>query len=210
MIRSRLRTHRGITILEITLLLTVTTALVGALTPAVAAFIQDARIATATAYMAQLKTAILASLSDIGFPEFKVDDTPTCNASATDGCGGTAVTSTGMCCTTRTKSWVRPVDADSDASTIYTFVDFFDRHLVLDAPGNNTGNAYVTSWQGAYLNAPIDPDPWGNRYMFSAENLNLFPGTADLLSAGPDEAVDTTWDLATTTAGADDLVLFVQ
>jgi hypothetical protein len=221
--RFALRSTSGITILEITILLTVTMALVGALAPAVSAFLRDARIATATAYMAQMKTAILDCLDDISFPEFKVDgdgkggddrvrllvsdgDIPqVCNVSVTDGCGVPTPPST-----TPEKSWLRPVQPDSDGSTTFTFIDFLDRHLVLDAPGNNTANAYVTTWRGSYINAPIDPDPWGNRYMFSAQNLLLFPQTANLLSAGPDEAIDTTWDLAATTAGADDLVLFVN
>lgn len=218
----------GLTLIEVTLMLVATTAIVAALSRPMAAVLQDVRVAAATTYMTQLRDAILNCLDDIGFPEFKVDgdgkgkgddrllmlvsdgDIPSCNAAATDGCGGVAETSTGMCCTTRTKSWVRPVDADSDGATSFTFVDFFDRHLILDAPGNSTANAYVTAWRGAYMNTPISADPWGNRYMFSAENLNLFPGTANVLSAGPDEQVDTTWDTAVTTAGADDLVTFVQ
>lgn len=212
----RLRSASGLTLLEITLMLTMILAIVGALAPSLGAVVRSARVTRATEDMADLKTAILACLSDISFPEFKVDgdgkgkgdgvdmlvgdgDIPSeCGASATDGCGAAA------------KSWIRVVEPDSDGSTIFTFVDFMDRHLILDAPGNNTANSYVTSWRGAYVNGPIDPDPWGNRYALSAGNLNLFPETANLLSAGPDEKIDTTWDQAVTTAGADDLVLLVQ
>jgi hypothetical protein len=212
----RVRSASGLTLLEVTLMLTMTLAIVAALAPSVGAVVQSARTTRATDDMADLKTAILACISDIGFPEFKVDgdgkgggdtvdllvsdgDTPTaCGASAVDGCGAGA------------KSWIRAVQPDSNGTSTFTFVDFMARHLIDDAPGNNTANAYVTAWKGAYVNGPIDSDPWGNRYALSAGNMNKSPQTADLLSAGPDEAIDTTWDLAATTAGKDDLVLFVK
>jgi hypothetical protein len=212
----RVRSASGLTLLEVTLMLTMTMALVAALAPSVGAVVQTARITRATDDMTDLKTGILACLSDIGFADFKVDgdgkgggdtvdlmvsdgDTPSeCGASATDGCGAGA------------KSWIRAVEPDSDGTTTFTFVDFMARHLIEDAPGNNTANAYVTTWRGAYVNGPIDPDPWGNRYALSAGNINQSPETTNLLSAGPDEKIDTTWDLAVTTAGADDLVLFVK
>lgn len=215
---NRLRSACGLTILEVVLMMTVSMAIVAGLMPTLADVVQDARITAANDYMADLRTAILNCIADISFPEFKVDgdgkggddvvrmlvsdgDIPTaCNVSVTDGCGAGQTE----------KSWIRVVQPDSDGATIFTFVDFFDRHLILDMPGNHPANAYVTTWRGAYINAPIDPDPWGNRYMFSAQNMNLFPETSNLLSAGPDEEIDTTWDLAVTTAGKDDIVLFVQ
>lgn len=214
---ARLRSVSGLTMIEVTLMLTATVTLVAGLAPTLSSVILDAQVTSATTYMADMKTAILACLADISFAEFKVDgdgkggddvvrllvsdgDIPSeCGVSTTDGCG------TG----TTEKSWIRVVEADS-VPPVFTFVDFLDRHLILDAPGNNAANAYVTTWRGAYMSTPIDPDPWGNRYALSAQNLNLFPETTNLLSAGPDEKIDTTWDLAATTAGADDIVLFVQ
>jgi len=218
----RRQRERGMTLIETTIVLVATAVLVAALAPVAAAALTDARIAAATTYATNLATAINNAVSDISFPEFKVDgdgkggddvvrmlvsdgDTPDqCNVSTTDGCG---TPTTGFL---PEKSWIRPVQPDSNGTTIFTFVDFFDRHLILDMPGNHVANAYVTSWRGAYINTPISADPWGNRYMFSAQNMNLFPETSNVLSAGPDEAIDTTWDLATKNANADDIVVFVR
>ena len=214
--------ERGLTLIETTLVLVATAVLVAALTPAAAAALTDARIAAATTYATSLATAINNFVTDNGFPEFKVDgdgkggddvvrmlvsdgDIPDqCNVSLTDGCGAPT---TGFL---PEKSWLRPVQPDSDGATVFTYVDFFDRHLVMDMPGNHINNQYVTSWRGSYINGPISADPWGNRYMFSAQNMNLFPQTSNVLSAGPDEAIDTTWDTATMNANGDDIVVFVR
>ena len=62
-------------------------------------------------------------------------------------------------------------------------------------------------WRGAYMNAPIDPDPWGNRYAVNVEFLT--GGTEDVVvfSAGPDEQVDSASTPPTgSTAGDDDLM----
>jgi hypothetical protein len=96
-------------------------------------------------------------------------------------------------------------------------VDFLERHLVTNNPGGQYENRYRTpvdmiqdagatynifarnnysglnaefSWRGAYMTAPIDPDPWGNRYAVNCIFL-MMDSVNDVvvLSAGPDEAV---------------------
>jgi hypothetical protein len=94
-----------------------------------------------------------------------------------------------------------------------TQVDFLERHLVTNTPGG--AGAYTTGggnpWRGAYIDAPIDPDPWGNRY---AVNVNyLRTSTANdvfVLSAGPDEEIDTAFTQNGAVPGEDDIIAVVR
>ena len=127
-------------------------------------------------------------------------------------------------------------------------VDFMEYHLVTNMPGHDSGNRYRTpldlnkgdgayasdpmfarrssggfnsefAWRGPYITAPIDPDPWGNRYAANvlyldavADSGNATPAangfTEDtvVLSAGPDEEVDSAFSADGLTPGDDDLI----
>jgi type II secretory pathway pseudopilin PulG len=143
-------------------------------------------------------------------------------------------------------SWERP------AAPADTAVDFFEYHLVTNNPNNNLGYAYRTpsdlakgaddypddpmfardesggfnsefAWRGPYITAPIDPDPWGNRYASNVIYLdpdndttnatpasNGFEEDTVVLSAGPDEEVDTDYDVDGLTPGDDDILYTVS
>jgi type II secretory pathway pseudopilin PulG len=92
--------------------------------------------------------------------------------------------------------WVRPPDGFD--------VDYLEFFLIANNPGNDPDRAFpspddcsaipaldsVRAWQGAYVSVGAG-DPWGNRYMVNA----LYLPSGDLedvvvLSAGPDEEVD--------------------
>ena len=60
------------------------------------------------------------------------------------------------------------------------------------------------------MSAPIDPDPWGNRYAINSEWTNGGPEDVVVFSAGPDEEIDSAYAANGLTAGDDDLVLLVQ
>ena len=134
--------------------------------------------------------------------------------------------------------WAHPVDLGTG------IVDFFENHLVANSPGGNPANAYRTpsdltnpaadpmfardssggfnsefAWRGPYMTAPIDPDPWGNRYAANVMYLEARADTPNLtafangfredvivLSAGPDEEIDTDFDDDGVTPGDDDII----
>ena len=116
-------------------------------------------------------------------------------------------------------------------------VDFLEYHLITNNPGRDAANHYRTpldlnnnarmfaradsggfnarfSWRGPYLTAPIEPDPWGNRYAVNVKYLDARADgsagqnnadastegtgglTADVvvLSAGADEEIDTSFN----------------
>ena len=118
-----------------------------------------------------------------------------------------------------------PADARWAAPVDLAGVDFLEYHLSTNRPGNDPAHHYPTprdlngggspmfanpgargingefAWRGPYMTAPIDPDPWGNRY--AVNSLNLCASDADgigidgdcvVLSAGPDEAVETDFE----------------
>jgi hypothetical protein len=60
------------------------------------------------------------------------------------------------------------------------------------------------------MNAPIDSDPWGNRYAINVEWFNGGAEDVVVFAAGPDEEIDSAYAVNGLTAGDDDLVLLVQ
>jgi type II secretory pathway pseudopilin PulG len=196
----------GITLLEVTLMLTVTAALTAALAPTVSATIRHAEIAKATTEMTDISAQILTILSDMGYDDLTVDgieNSTEVNMLVSDGDIPRELSGTGSA------SWQRPVDLTTG------LVDFIENHLVQNQPRGNPANAYnppgaATEWRGAYLTSPIDPDPWGNRYAVNVEFLT--GGTEDVvvMSAGPDEQVDSPYAGNGLTSGDDDLFVLVE
>lgn len=104
--------------------------------------------------------------------------------------------------------WQRPVDNTSGV------VDFLERHMATNNPRGDSGNAYPTSggnsWRGAYMTGPIDPDSWGNRYAVNTDYLDANNNDVVVLSAGPNEIIETAWAANPLAAGGDDLIQLVQ
>jgi type II secretory pathway pseudopilin PulG len=109
---------------------------------------------------------------------------------------------------------------------------------VVSPGGNNIDFAKATSsgfnapysWRGPYLRGPVDPDPWGNRYAVNVAFLDPSPtaaitsgitagfsAAADyprldvfVLSAGPDEEIDTNSAQDGALPGDDDVIFIVS
>jgi hypothetical protein len=96
------------------------------------------------------------------------------------------------------------------------------------ARSSSSGFNAPYSWRGAYLRGPLDPDPWGNRYAVNVAFLdpaataviaNITAGFAFtdyprldvfVLSAGPDEEIDTRSAQDGAVAGDDDFIYLVS
>jgi Flp pilus assembly pilin Flp len=201
---SRWRADRGVTMIEVTLMLTVTVALIGALVPSMTATVRHAEIARALTDMNNIFSQTLAAGTEMG-QTFTINGTPAgtwVEIVVTDGDIPRDVSATGSA------EWQRPVD------NVGGLVDFLERHIVTNNPRGNPANAYNTGggnpWRGPYMSAPIDSDPWGNRYAINTE-WALDPGLNDTVvySAGPDEQIDSAYAANPLTAGDDDLVVLV-
>jgi hypothetical protein len=193
----RAGSERGVTLLEVVLMLIATTAVAAALVPALASTLGEARHARATADMEAIRDAILAFQDDTLLPAFTRDGTPAGTPLAllvSDG----DIPNAGAA-----SAWMAPAGTAAAA--------FLEEHLVLNSPG---GGAYATggpnAWRGAYINAPVDPDPWGNRYGVNVEHLGTSSNDVVVFSAGPDEAVDTPDTANPLAAGGDDIVVLVE
>jgi type II secretory pathway pseudopilin PulG len=202
-----IRGEHGVTLIEVAVIMVVTFALVGALAPSLSAVIAQAENTAATSAMTKIRAQIIQMLFDLNFSKFTIDGTK--NATAvrllvSDGDTPRELSGAGSAL------WQAPVD-DGTGLT-----DFLERHLVLNEPGGNPLNAYTTTanqyWKGAYLTAPIDPDPWGNRYMVNSQYLNGNSNDQDVVvySAGRNEIIETAFAVNGLTAGGDDLMLLVE
>ena len=66
----------------------------------------------------------------------------------------------------------------------------------------------TAAWRGAYLSLPERGDPWGNRYMINSVFLAV--GELEdvvILSAGPDQEVDSSYAMDGFVPGDDDVAL---
>jgi type II secretory pathway pseudopilin PulG len=109
--------------------------------------------------------------------------------------------------------------------------------IIVGAPGGNnidfarsssSGFNAPHAWRGPYLRGPVDPDPWGNRYAVNVAFLDPQPttsltgvgggfGPADyprldvfVLSAGPDEEIDTPFAQDGAVPGDNDFIYLVS
>lgn len=196
--------ERGVTLLEVTLLLLVAVSLLGALMPTATSVVRHAEATQAQTDMARIRDAILAALSEMARTHFTIDGTATgtqVELLVGDGDAPRELSATGNA------QWRRLVAATGR-------IDFLERHLVTNNPRGNVANAYptagLTPWRGAYLTAPIDPDPWGNRYAVNVEFLG--PSTDDVVvfSTGPDEEIDSALKSNPLVATDDDIIVLVE
>lgn len=207
--RIRLASERGVTLVEVSMMLIATLAILGALAPTLSAVIRRAETTAATTAMTDLSNQVLNFLTDTGFSYFTVNGQSTgtqVELLVSDGDIPRDLSGTGSA------SWQATVNNTTGLT------DFLGRHLIFNEPRGSSANAYSTEedvaehyWRGAYLTAPLDPDPWGNRYGINVQFLGT--GSANdvvVFSAGPDEEIDTQFAANPLSAGDDDLIVLVE
>jgi len=103
------------------------------------------------------------------------------------------------------------------------WVDFLEYYLVSNTPGNDAERRFPTladcgeavadlfgglrAWQGAYANVSAG-DPWGNRYAINSFLLTQTTGEdVVILSAGPDQEIDSPFYMDGFVPGDDDIAL---
>jgi hypothetical protein len=106
-------------------------------------------------------------------------------------------------------NWDNPVACCAGAVD----VAFLEGHLVTNTALGAAGSYSVAAggWRGAYINAPVDPDPWGNRYAVNSEYLKtITTNDVFVLSAGPDEEIDTAFTFNGARPGDDDIIAIIR
>jgi prepilin-type N-terminal cleavage/methylation domain-containing protein len=208
----RRRLERGMTLIEVTIVLTVIGILTAASMPIASRTIERGRLSRALVDM----QAISASLSQF------LLDIPHRGPKAIGTAGGSAdvdlLVSDGDIpeIGAGDANWDDPVGLFGPGLV----TDFLDNHILQNEPFDtpvldaNAGPYAAGGWRGAYIQGPIDPDPWGNRY---AVNTAWLEGTATerrndtfVLSVGPNEVIDTAWQMDGAVSGDDDMIVIVR
>jgi type II secretory pathway pseudopilin PulG len=200
-----IRDTRGVSLVEATIIVTIAAILSAAAAPVASRTIDRARLTRAAEDATAIKTAInnllLEFTSFTPFTSSGVNGGDTIEVLVSDGdIPFTAIGAT---------SWDDVVTCCAAAVD----VDFLERHLVtntLPAGAYTTGGG--TPWRGAYISAPVDPDPWGNRYAVNVEYLRTAPTSNDVfvLSAGPDQEINTAYTVNGAVPGEDDIIAVIR
>ncbi|MFH1388330.1 MAG: type II secretion system protein GspG, partial [Patescibacteria group bacterium] len=95
--------------------------------------------------------------------------------------------------------------------------DYIENHLITNEPGyrEETQPRAKGAWNGPYL-ASLPSDPWGNKYYINVEFLDKESKPSErhkvwILSAGPNETIDTPYQQLQTTGElqGDDIALAI-
>ena len=257
--RERSSTHAGFTLVEVSIILTVTVILSAIITPVLSSTLGDSRLSAARAEIAAISQALQEFLVDLGceiVPRNHQYDTgyrrsdvvmapfttpPNLPPAAAGGEIGrqaasalarSACSAAGICDDAPVEllvssgdipalgpegspEWVRKPDWDA--------VDFLEFYLISNTPGSDRDRAFPTpedcvdpvsarfsevrAWRGAYLSVG-GGDPWGNRYMINTVFLSgRHTEDVVVLSAGPDQEVDSAFAMDGFVPGDDDVAM---
>ena len=193
----------GVSLLEAVVIMGVMAIMAGALAPVVSTSLRKQKLQRARVEVGALRDAIVTFMSDVREQGFSSDASLSLASQEpvylAVGNGDIPEIAAGI-----ESVWRLPVDSAS--------VDFLERHLATNRPGGVTDRGYAT-WRGAYLTSPIPPDPWGNRYMVNSMYLwgpyGLKYDTV-VLSAGPNEMVESQFTQDGFMPGGDDIVAIVS
>ncbi len=192
--------RRGFTLLEITIILAVIAILGLILAPSILNFLNQSRLARAQSDVEALARAVTDFFQDTGFfPQFAdAERTRKIRLLVSGGAVGQA----------------RP-GAEPWLEVSPGAIDLIANQLINNRPsfgpvGYPLKTGVGTSgWNGPYLSADLQSDPWGNRYAIDVEFLSVMPGGVEAdgvqekravwaLSAGPDGVFDTPYPTRST------------
>jgi prepilin-type N-terminal cleavage/methylation domain-containing protein len=199
------RSHSGFTLTELTVVLGVIVTLAMVLTPAIGAFVTDARLARARSDCPTIASAIVLFYRDNGFfPSWALAQN-----------GGPGLPQN------RLQILVSPGNVpQEDQPSLWTtgVAGLLSEQLANNIPGYSLRTVRSQNgWNGPYLLSEIGADPWGNRYVVNIELLDTSASATTrnggvkaavwVLSAGPNGIIETPFaqSILTATLGGDDI-----
>lgn len=205
----RRRGTAGFTLIELTVVLAVIVTLALILTPSIANFINDSRMARARTDCQTIAAAVVQFYRDTGFfPQW-----------ATAQAGGPGPPQARLQ-VLMTQGNAPLEDQLSPWSTGLS--DPLADQLLINAPGYAMRTATSQfGWNGPYLSSELQSDPWGNRYLVNIGMIDTSPGVQTttgpkaavwVLSAGPNGIVETPFAGPVTSAAlvGDDIGIRIQ
>lgn len=192
---TRLASSTGLSLAEITVILSVASVLGATLTPAVGDYVHDARLTKAQDDARVLANAMARFAFDVG----RGAGDPLASTTLMVGPGAIPALGDGG-----DAAWVLPGTDDH--------VAFLDDHLMTNTAGHArraSARTFRTGWNGPYVGVSIDPDPWGRRYAVNIGPQAGVPQAVIVLSAGKNGVVETPFDSAYPKPGGDDIVALV-
>jgi len=246
----KFKAERGLSLVEATIILLVLSVLTAVVAPSMGDYVNDARDVRAKEDVEAIGGAIMRLLRDSRKACLVLDATAGCTKTNrvdilfSDGNNPTVSASSyaieNAAITPGAGSNINWLGHATDAAGAQT--DTMENQLVKNTP-NGTANAYADptsfytkggpkagiGWRGAYIAAPVGPDPWGFRYQSNTAFLNVannVSGTGEgqasggwrydviVISAGRNGNIETPFATATgtggTSLGGDDVVYVVQ
>jgi prepilin-type N-terminal cleavage/methylation domain-containing protein len=175
----RVKGERGLTLMEIIVVLAVIGVMAAVLSPMVLNYLDDAKKSKAESDVKTIGAVILRLTRDVVHFPFYKDGTKTTGDPDIELLRGAGND---------------PVDHDSAKWLATTKVGELEDHLVKNNPG---GTKYAIGgrfpWRGPYVEK-ISEDPWGNRYLVNIKNANPADNPAKVvwvISAGPNGKIET-------------------
>ena len=209
-----MRSDSGISLIEATIVLLISATLVAAAAPVTSRTLDRARLTRAVSDTTAIRTAIDNLVTEFtAFTPFRFTSTGVIGGDKIEilvSDGDIPLLNSGLAGSDA--NWDDVVNCCANAVDVW----WLENHLALNTTLGGVGSysTAATGWRGAYINAPVDPDPWGNRYAVNVAFLEP-AGTADdvfVLSAGPDEEIDTEYQFTTGGArpGDDDITNVIR
>ena len=180
------RNARGLSLIEVTIMLLVLMLLTGVLAPSIMDFVKDAQWVKVKEDCEAIGVSVVRLTRDIG-PCLKFNGTGRCTKANrvdilfSDGPDVTAADLTEDATTVfngggniaSALTW--SADGDRGDSMERQFTTNDAGYLSPAVYGNYTavGPLFGLGWRGAYLSAPIGPDPWGHRYLVNSVFLAI-------------------------------------
>ena len=186
--RTKLMNARGLSLVEVTIMLLVLMLLTGVLAPSIFDFVKDAQGVKVKEDCEAIGVSVARLARDVG-PCLKFDGTGACtktnrvdvlysdgpDVTPADMAGDATANFYGGAATATDLNWHK--DDSRGDSMEHQFVDNgtgpnYPSPADLNS-ANTPGPSFGLGWRGAYLSPPIGPDPWGHRYLVNSVFLAM-------------------------------------
>lgn len=197
---NRMKGQRGLSLVEVTIMLLVLMLLTSVLAPSIFDFVNDAKWVKVKEDCEAIGITIARITRDVG-PCLKFNGNGACTMSNrveilySDGPDTVNADLAGSAATGYTNANITPSPINWNNDSQANVGDTMEDQFVTNGPGYNTpalnypssypvGPLFGIGWRGGYLAPPIGPDPWGKRYLVNSVFLSVATNAPDSNAEG--------------------------